>query len=121
MASRQIEYIWKVARPRNEAIARALMYAAYQTAIQTDPNTTQVLIRSYIHASTRSRGTYRKDDPHVTIAIKNPDTVKGDKHQASHGYTAHPRSFNILRVSPSGYMSHGTVNKEVRGIRYYNL
>jgi len=44
MTSRAIEYIWKVARPKNEAIARALMFAAYETAIKTDPNTTQVLI-----------------------------------------------------------------------------
>lgn len=45
MASPAIEYIWKVARPKNEAIARALMYAAYATAIQTDPKTKIVLIR----------------------------------------------------------------------------
>jgi hypothetical protein len=45
MATQTIEYIWKIARPKNEAIARALMYAAYTTAIETDPNTTRVLIR----------------------------------------------------------------------------
>lgn len=45
MATQAIEYIWKIARPKNEAIARALMYAAYMTAIQTDPQTKIVLIR----------------------------------------------------------------------------
>lgn len=45
MATQAIEYIWKIARPKNEAVARALMYAAYTTAIQTDPQTKIVLIR----------------------------------------------------------------------------
>lgn len=45
MAARSIIFIWKIARPKNEAIARGLAYAAYITAIQTDPNATVVLIR----------------------------------------------------------------------------
>jgi hypothetical protein len=45
MSQQAREYIWKVARPKNEAIARAVMYAAYQTAIQTDQSSTRVLIR----------------------------------------------------------------------------
>ncbi|SMR64606.1 unnamed protein product [Zymoseptoria tritici ST99CH_3D1] len=61
MAARTIEYIWKITRPKDEAIARALMHAAYQTAVQTDPNTTQVLIRSYVDTSTKTRGMHRPD------------------------------------------------------------
>lgn len=29
----KMEYIWKATWPKNEAIARALMYAVYQTTI----------------------------------------------------------------------------------------
>ncbi|SMR62115.1 unnamed protein product [Zymoseptoria tritici ST99CH_1E4] len=83
MAARTIEYIWKITRPKDEAIARALMHAAYQTAVQTDPNTTQVLIRSYVHTSTKTRGMHRPDDPLVTISLKNPvvpsDYIKDDR------------------------------------------
>lgn len=43
--SQEIVYIWKVERPADEKVARALMRAAYHTALQTDPKTTQVLIR----------------------------------------------------------------------------
>jgi len=43
--SQEIVYIWKVSRPANENVARALMRAAYHTAIQADPKATQVLIR----------------------------------------------------------------------------
>lgn len=43
--SQEIVYIWKVKRPTNENVATALMRAAYHTAMQTDPKTTQVLIR----------------------------------------------------------------------------
>lgn len=45
MASQAIEYIWKIQRPKDEDIAQALMAAAYKTAMETDPNTTQILIR----------------------------------------------------------------------------
>lgn len=45
MASRTITYVWKIPRPKNEGFARALMAAAYATAMQTDANVTQVLIR----------------------------------------------------------------------------
>ncbi|KAK0745744.1 hypothetical protein B0T18DRAFT_410089 [Schizothecium vesticola] len=101
MSARTIEYIWKVARPKNEAIARALMYAAYQTAMQTDPNTTQVLIRSYIPPSIRTGGIYRKDNPHITLSLKNMETAREGKHQTTHGYTPHINSFNVEYVVPS--------------------
>ncbi|EQL37402.1 hypothetical protein RJ035_003245 [Blastomyces gilchristii] len=101
MASQTIEYIWKIARPKNETIARALMHAAYETAIQTDPNTTRVLIRSYIHPSTRTRGKYVKDEPHITVAVKNPQLSLNKQHRSNHGYTPHIRSFDVTRVSPA--------------------
>ncbi|SMQ56276.1 unnamed protein product [Zymoseptoria tritici ST99CH_3D7] len=111
MSARTIEYIWKVARPRDEAIARALMYAAYQTAVQTDPDTTQVLIRSYVHTSTKTRGMHRPDDPHVTISLKNSATAQQQKHQTSHGYTNDVRSFNVVKVVPSDYIKDDRVAK----------
>ncbi|GAB1311835.1 hypothetical protein MFIFM68171_02045 [Madurella fahalii] len=102
MASRSIEYIWKIARPKNEAVARAVMYAAYQTAIATDPNATRVLIRSYIHPTTWEAGKgFVKDDPHITISVKNPDMDKEKKHLTSHGYTPHLNSFNVIKVEPA--------------------
>ncbi|KAJ2993826.1 hypothetical protein NUW58_g1725 [Xylaria curta] len=109
MASRGIEYIWKVARPKNEAIAKALMYAAYQTAIQTDPNTSKVLIRSYVHPSTRTCGVYKKDNPHLTISVKTPKTELEGKHQSSHGYTPHINSFNVTKVVPNDYIKDDNV------------
>ncbi|KAK3386144.1 hypothetical protein B0H63DRAFT_510749 [Podospora didyma] len=81
MSSRAIEYIWKVARPKNEAIAKALI--------------------SYIHPSTRTRGVYVKDNPHLTLSVKNTETAKEGKHQTAHGYTPHINSFNVNNVVPS--------------------
>ncbi|KAJ5737896.1 uncharacterized protein N7483_003021 [Penicillium malachiteum] len=91
MASQAIEYIWKIARPKNEVIARALMYAAYTTAIQTDPHTKIVLIRGF----------YIKDKSHITVSVKNPHTIQSGEHQSSHGYTPHLNSFEVNMVSPS--------------------
>ncbi|OJD22996.1 hypothetical protein ACJ73_05653 [Blastomyces percursus] len=101
-----IECIWKVARPKNETIVRALMYASYQTAIQTDPNTTRVLIRSYISPSTRTNGAWVKDKPHITVSVKNPQTSQVGQHQTSHGYTPHIKSFDVIRVSPNSNIAN---------------
>lgn len=43
--SQEIVYIWKVERPVKEEEAIAMMRAAYHIAMQTDPKTTQILIR----------------------------------------------------------------------------
>ncbi|KAF2868285.1 hypothetical protein BDV95DRAFT_610250 [Massariosphaeria phaeospora] len=110
MSSHAIEYIWKIARPKNEAIARALMYAAYETAIKTDSNTTKVLIRSYIHPTTRTGGVYVKDQTHITVAVKNAQTTQLGQHQSSHGYTPDLRSFEVNRVSPSNIIKGDNVN-----------
>ncbi|KAJ6184732.1 hypothetical protein N7519_006033 [Penicillium mononematosum] len=104
MASRTIEYVWKVARPKDEDVARALIYAAYTTAIQTDPRTTRVLIRSYTHPTTRMGGVYAKDQSHITISVKNQKTIQSGQHQSSHGYTRHIKPFEVIRVSPSGVL-----------------
>jgi hypothetical protein len=56
--------------------------------------------RSYIHPSTRTRGVYRKDNPHITLSVKNTETVKAGKHQTAHGYTPHIYSFNVNLVIP---------------------
>ncbi|CAG7960306.1 unnamed protein product [Penicillium salamii] len=109
MATQAIEYIWKIARPKNEAIARALMYAAYMTAIQTDPQTKIVLIRSYIHPTTRTGGVYVKDKSHITVSVKNLQTIRSGQHQSSHGYTPHLNSFEVNRVSPSSVIKGDSV------------
>ncbi|CCF33698.1 hypothetical protein CH063_05839, partial [Colletotrichum higginsianum] len=99
----------KFKRLRNRRTARALMFAADQPAIQTDPNTTQVLIRSYIHPSTRTRGVYVKDNPHITISVKNPETAKQGEHESSHSYTPHLKSFNVVTVVRGGYIKDDRV------------
>ncbi|POR32695.1 Uncharacterized protein TPAR_07104 [Tolypocladium paradoxum] len=81
MASQRIEYIWKVARPKNEVIARGLI--------------------SYIHPTTCTRGRFVTDRPHITVSVKNPVTEQARKHQTSHGYTPHINSFEIVEVSPA--------------------
>ncbi|KAH8762146.1 hypothetical protein F5883DRAFT_605965 [Diaporthe sp. PMI_573] len=95
---------------KNEAVARALMFAAYKTAIETDPNTTKVLIRSYIHPSTRTQGVYKKDQSHITVSVKNQQTDQAGQHQSSHGYTPGMHSFNVNRVSPSSVIKADTVD-----------
>lgn len=45
MASRTITYVWKIPRPRKDLLARGIMADAYQTAPETDPTVTTVLIR----------------------------------------------------------------------------
>ncbi|KAJ5682885.1 hypothetical protein N7462_006050 [Penicillium macrosclerotiorum] len=98
----QIEYIWKIARPKNDTIAKAIMYTAYQTAIQTDPNPVQVLIRSYVHATTKTPGgKFKKDLPHITVPVKNQAMMVRKTHIASHGYTTKIQSVNVTRVTPS--------------------
>lgn len=42
-----------------------------------------------------------KEEPHITISVKNPDTEKEKKHVTSHGYTPHVNSFNVVRVEPA--------------------
>jgi hypothetical protein len=61
--------------------------------------------RSYVHATTRTRRTYKKDAPHVTISVKNPVTAEQQKHQTSHGYTNGPRSFDVVKVTPSSFIA----------------
>ncbi|KAL4783311.1 hypothetical protein BJX76DRAFT_358173 [Aspergillus varians] len=103
MAARTITYIWKIPRPANEGLARALLHAAYKTAVATDPNTTTALIRSRIHPTTRTGGVYRPDQPHITIAVKNALNLENGTHRASHGYTPHMRSCDVINVRPSEY------------------
>ncbi len=40
-----VKYVWKVARPLKEKDAEALMDAAYYTAMETDPDVKEILIR----------------------------------------------------------------------------
>ncbi|KAK4233740.1 hypothetical protein C8A03DRAFT_19230 [Achaetomium macrosporum] len=100
MALRQIEFIWKVVRPKDEGAPRAIMYAAWKTAIATDPNTTQVLIRTF------KDGVWQLDKPHITISAKNPDTAKEQKHQSSHSYTPHMTSVNVVEVKANPNLFH---------------
>ena len=128
MSSRVIEYIWKVARPKDEGIARALMYAAYKTAVATDPNATKVLIRyvsfqnhrrtanisysrSYIHPTTRTGGVIFKDQTHITISVKNEQTAQSGQYLSSHGYIPYLKSFEVNRVKPSNFIKGDDVNK----------
>ena len=48
MSSRAITYVWKFKRPKDEKKVRALIAAAYQTAITMDTCPTKILIRYYI-------------------------------------------------------------------------
>ncbi|KAF7867351.1 hypothetical protein EAF04_005434 [Stromatinia cepivora] len=100
MSGQSIKYIWKFPPPKDVVIQRALILAAYITAIQTDPNPTQVLIRSGIHLTTRTGGVYRPDLSHITVSVKNKQMEQIKQHQASHGYTESATSFNVTKVVP---------------------
>ncbi|KAL9104588.1 MAG: hypothetical protein Q9163_000453 [Psora crenata] len=110
MAPKAITYVWKITRPNDESKARDWMAAAYATAIQTDPNVTQVLIRSGIHPTTFTGGKHVPDAPHITIAVKNPKTQQNGTHETSHGYTESLQSARIVRVKPSGYVKSDSDN-----------
>jgi hypothetical protein len=57
--------------------------------------------RSYIHPTTLQPGKgFAKDDPHITISVKNPDTERAEQHTSSHGYTLHVNSFDVIKVKP---------------------
>lgn len=114
MATRMVRYIWKIPRPADPRVAQALMSASYQTAMATNPNTVEVLIRSNIHASTRTQGVYRADAPHITIAVKDTMQQASRTHEASHGYTASIASTVVVDVRPSGY-SKPDDTKDTRG------
>lgn len=45
MATTIIKYIWKIPKPLDPVLAHGLMSAAYKTAMETNPNTREVLIR----------------------------------------------------------------------------
>lgn len=55
------------------------------------------------HPATKTRGWHRPDTPHITIAVKNPQTQQDGTHEASHGYTEAPRSAHVVEVRPSGF------------------
>lgn len=40
-----VKYVWKMPRPLKERYAEDLMDAAYYTAMETDPDTKEILIR----------------------------------------------------------------------------
>lgn len=100
-----IKYIWKFPRPRHDAEAEDLINAAYTTAKRFDPTTSQILIRSNIHKTTLQDGRYVKDDPHITIAVKNPRQVRDRNHRALHGYTRSENNYRIIDVTPNNVVN----------------
>ena len=44
------------------------------------------------------------DDPHITVAVKNPQQAAARTHQSTHGYTQSLRDTEIIRVRPSGFI-----------------
>ncbi|KAL4961927.1 uncharacterized protein BDV14DRAFT_203242 [Aspergillus stella-maris] len=100
-----MKYIWKIMRPAHEGTARAILQAAYRTAMQPDPTTTVTYIRSLVHPNTIYRGRFVEDEPHITISVKNPHTAATGQHQSSHGYMPHLRSYEVISVSPSGHIA----------------
>ncbi|KAL8766364.1 MAG: hypothetical protein Q9209_006834 [Squamulea sp. 1 TL-2023] len=94
-----VKYFWKVPRPDDDE-AEDLIHAAHTTAKTVDPTASQILIRSRIHSSTFRNGHYVQDDPHVTIAVKNPQQVRDRKHRNIHGYTKSKTDPKIVGVAP---------------------
>ncbi|KAL9012484.1 MAG: hypothetical protein Q9173_002753 [Seirophora scorigena] len=70
----------------------------------TDPNTTTVLIRSDVHASTRILGKWAKDEPHLTVSLKNRIQEEEKTHETSHGYTIALDDYTLARSVPSKYI-----------------
>ncbi|KAL8930418.1 MAG: hypothetical protein Q9208_000602 [Pyrenodesmia sp. 3 TL-2023] len=98
-----VKYVWKMPRPLKERYAEDLMDAAYFTAMETDPDTKEILIRSDAHSTTRIGGEWVADPPHITVSCKNAEQVRSGTHQTSHGYTKSLTDLEILRVTPDGF------------------
>lgn len=96
-----VKYFWKYPRPQNDDDAENLIHAAHTTAKKIDPTASQVLIRSNIHATTWRNGRYVPDDPHITIAVKNPRQVRDRNHRNIHGYTKSKTDYKIIDVPPT--------------------
>ncbi|KAL8668342.1 MAG: hypothetical protein Q9168_007029 [Polycauliona sp. 1 TL-2023] len=94
-----ITYFWKF-RPHLEDKAD-LIHAAYTTAKRVDPTATHILIRAGIHSTTAEGHNYVQDDPHITIAIKNPRQVQEGTHLNIHGYTRSSVDPKIIGISPT--------------------
>ncbi|KAL8962328.1 MAG: hypothetical protein Q9193_001249 [Seirophora villosa] len=95
----QINFHWKMRRPKDPAIAQNLKDCAHKTAMEVDPATTQVLLREDIHETTKKDGQYVKDDPHITVSLKNPQHVKDKTHHSAHGYTKSVKDHGFVKAT----------------------
>jgi hypothetical protein len=66
--------------------------------------------RSGIHATTKKHGQFQRDDPHITISVKNPQTQANGSHQTSHGYTETMTSARVARVVANNFLNFDSHN-----------
>ncbi|KAL8707279.1 MAG: hypothetical protein Q9220_007663 [cf. Caloplaca sp. 1 TL-2023] len=119
MTSKPVTYVWKCVRPALESKARQLMAAAYESAMKTDPNSSVILIRHDIHATTWNSKQQRhvQDNPHITISTKDAQKQLEKKHETTHGYTKTWKDYTIVDVKPSYHVkSDNTLDRNKKEI-----
>ena len=68
--------------------------------------------RSDIHDTTKKNGVIMKDDPHITISLKNPQQAWQKKHLTAHGYTKSMNDVQIVKAEERGLKSDDVKDPE---------